>query len=159
MTFKLASLVVLSALGLAAAAPAPELTWPGFRGHERSGVAVKPKLPDTWSTTQNVKWSVPVAGNGWSSPIVWGDTVYLTTAIGSKAFKKPSTGIFGNDYIAELQAQGLSGVELMKKVQERDNEMPEEADALRYMLYAIDGATGRPKWEREAVKMVPRGGR
>ncbi len=120
----------------AAAAPAPELTWPGFRGHEMSGVAPKAKLPGQWSTTQNVKWSVPVAGNGWSSPIVWGDTVYVTTAIGSKRVQEADDRLFGNDYIAELQAQGISGEELMKKVQERDNEMPAEAAELRYMLYA-----------------------
>ncbi len=159
MTLKLASLIAVSALGVAAAAPAPELTWPGFRGHAMSGVAPKAKLPDTWSTTQNVRWSIPVAGNGWSSPIVWGDTVYVTTAIGTKEFKKPSTGLFGNDFIAELQAQGITGQELMKRVQERDNEMPGEASELRYMVYAIDAATGKTKWEREAVKMVPGGGR
>jgi len=159
MTFKLASIVALSALGFAASAPAPELTWPGFRGHEMSGVAPKAKLPDSWSTTQNVKWSIPVAGNGWSSPIVWGDTVYVTTAIGTKEFKKPSTGLFGNDFVAELQAQGITGQELMKRVQERDNEMPSEASELRYMVYAIDAATGKTRWEREAVKMVPGGGR
>ena len=153
------SLAALAVAALAAAPPAPELTWPGFRGHDMSGVAPNAKLPDQWSTTRNVKWSVPVAGNGWSSPIIWGDTVYLTTAIGAKAFKQPSAGLFGNDYIAELQAQGITGPELMKRVQERDNELPAEADELRYMLYAFDTASGRMRWEREAVKMVPAGGR
>jgi outer membrane protein assembly factor BamB len=138
---------------------APELTWPGFRGHDMSGVAAKARIPDAWDTKKNVKWGVPIPGNGWSSPIVWGDTVYVTAAAGTKPFKKPSTGLFGNDYIAELQAQGVTGAELMKKVQERDNEMPGEASELRYMLYALDAATGKVKWEREAVRMVPQGGR
>ncbi|CAN5873098.1 PQQ-binding-like beta-propeller repeat protein [soil metagenome] len=154
-----AILGVVVIAGATAAPPGPELTWPGFRGHAMSGVAPNATLPERWSRTQSVKWSVPVAGNGWSSPIVWGDTVYVTTAIGSKEFKQPSAGLFGNDYIAELQAQGITGAELMKRVQERDNEMPGEADALRYMLYALDAATGRTTWEREAVKMVPGGGR
>lgn len=146
-------------LASTAPAPAPELTWPGFRGHDMSGVAAKARIPVSWTQKQNVKWVAPVAGNGWSSPIVWGDTVYVTTAIGSKPFKQPSTGLFGNDYIAELQAQGVTGEELMKKIQARDNEMPEEAAELRYMLYAFDAATGKVKWEREAVKMVPAQGR
>jgi outer membrane protein assembly factor BamB len=155
------ALVLFIALVLAGAstAPAPENTWPGFRGHEMSGVAPNAKIPEVWDTKQNVKWVVPVAGNGWSSPIVWDDTVYVTSAVGTKPFKQPTTGIFGNDYIAELQAQGLSGQELMKKVQARDNEMPGEADELRYMLYAIDARTGTMKWEREAVKTIPGGGR
>ena len=138
---------------------APELTWPGFRGHDMSGVALKARVPTEWDTKNNVKWSVSVEGNGWSSPIVWGDTVYVTAAVGTKPFKKPSTGLFGNDYIAELQQQGVTGPELMKKIQERDNEMPTEASELRYMVYALDARTGKTKWEREAVKMVPQGGR
>jgi outer membrane protein assembly factor BamB len=124
-----------------------------------SGLAPKAKIPETWDTKQNVKWVVPVAGNGWSSPIVWDDTVYVTSAVGTKPFKQPSTGLYGNDYIAELQAQGVSGEELMKKIQARDNEMPGEADELRYMLYAIDAKSGRVKWEREAIKTIPGGGR
>lgn len=154
------SLLVFSAVAAGAAAlPATEATWPGFRGHEMSGVAPNAKLPDTWDTKQNVKWTVPIDGNGWSSPIVWGDTVYVTSAVGTKPFKQPSTGLFGNDYIAELQAQGVSGAELMKKIQERDNEMPSEASELRYMLYALDAKTGKVKWEREAIKTVPAAGR
>ena len=149
----------LLAIALVAGPPAPETTWPGFRGHDMSGVAAKAKIPEQWSATQNVKWSVPIAGNGWSSPIIWGDTVYVTSAVGTKPFKQPSTGLFGNDYVAELQAQGITGEALMKKLQERDNEMPSEASELRYMLYALDAKSGKIKWEREAVKMVPTGGR
>lgn len=135
------------------------MTWPGFRGHEMSGVAPRAKVPDQWSSTQNVKWAVPIVGHGWSSPIVWGDTVYVTSAVGGRAFKQPSAGLFGNDYIAELQAQGITGAEMMKKIQERDNEMPGEASELRYMLYALDARTGKVKWEREAIKALPGGGR
>ena len=152
--------LLCAAIGITAAAtPAPELTWPGFRGHGMSGVAPKASLPQQWSTTQNVAWSIPLQGNGWSSPIVWGDTVYVTSAVGTKPFKQPSTGLYGNDYVAELQAQGITGEALLKKLQERDNEMPGEASELSYRLYAIDAKTGAVKWEREAIKTVPGGGR
>src|SRR6187397_24200 len=98
-----------------AAAPKPEETWPGFRGHGMTGVApAAVSVPDRWSATQNVKWAVPVAGNGWSSPIVWGDTVFITSAISSGAFKKPTPGLYGNEYIAEMQAQGVSNEEIGK---------------------------------------------
>ncbi|MBA2306336.1 MAG: PQQ-binding-like beta-propeller repeat protein, partial [Acidobacteria bacterium] len=153
-------LVVLAAVAtVVAAPPAPETTWPGFRGHGMTGVAPRATLPDQWSDKQHVKWAVPLAGNGWSSPIVWNDTVYVTSAVGTRAFKQPSTGLFGNDYIAELQAQGITGAELQKKLQERDNEMPGEASELQYMLYALDAKTGKVKWEREAIKTLPGGGR
>jgi outer membrane protein assembly factor BamB len=151
---KLAILLV----SLVVAFAGPE-NWPGFRGHEMRGVAADAKIPEQWSTKQNVQWSVEIKGNGWSSPIVWGDTVYVTSAIGSKPFKQPSAGLYGNDYIAELQAQGLPMEEIMKRAKARDNEVPEESDELRYMLYALDAKTGKVKWEREAIKMLPFGGR
>src|SRR6188768_1268643 len=113
-------------------APKPEETWPGFRGHDMTGVApAAVSVPDRWSATQNVKWAVPIAGNGWSSPIVWGDTVFVTSAISSGAFKKPTPGLYGNEYIAEMAAQGLSDEEIMKRSQARDNELTTEANEIR----------------------------
>ena len=142
------------------AAPKPEETWPGFRGHDMSGVAPPSvSVPDRWSATQNVKWAVPIAGNGWSSPIVWGDTVFITSAISSGAFKKPTPGLYGNEYIAEMQAQGVSNDEIGKRSAARDNELTAEVEPIRYMVYALDAKSGKVKWEREAVKMKPIGGR
>jgi hypothetical protein len=88
------ALLLLAATSLSAREPKPEDTWPGFRGHEMSGVAARAKIPDRWSTTEHVKWAVPIAGHGWSSPIVWGDTVFVTSAISSRAFKKPTPGLY-----------------------------------------------------------------
>src|SRR6188472_3930569 len=122
---------------VAAREPQPDETWPGFRGHEMSGVAAAAKIPDTWSATEHVKWVVPIAGHGWSSPIVWGDTLFVTSAISSKPFKQPTPGLYGNDYIAELRAQGLPGDEIMRRVQARDNELASESSDIRYMVYAL----------------------
>src|SRR5918995_6439373 len=102
-----------------AAPPEPSATWPGFRGHGMSGIATG-KVPEKWSATENVRWKIDVPGQGWSSPIVWGDTVFMTSGISGKPFKKPTPGLYGNDYIAELSAQGLSGEEIRRRVRERD---------------------------------------
>jgi outer membrane protein assembly factor BamB len=154
------SFVTLFVTTAAASGPAPEDTWPGFRGHEMSGVApAAVRIPDRWSTTENVRWKVDVPGRGWSSPIVWGDTVFVTSAISAKPFKQPTPGLYGNDYIAELQAQGLPPEEIMKRVRARDNESSEEADEIRYMVFAFDARTGKVKWEREAIKTQPFRGR
>lgn len=156
-----AAVLVALALGSGAAGadPKPEDTWPGFRGREMSGVAATARIPERWSTTQNVKWAVPIAGHGWSSPIVWGDTVFVTSAISSKPFKKPTPGLYGNEYIAEMQAQGLSNEEIGKRAAERDGESAEEADEIRYMVYALEARSGRITWEREAVRAKPFRGR
>jgi outer membrane protein assembly factor BamB len=125
-----------------------------------SGIApANAGVPDRWSVTENVRWKVAVPGQGWSSPIVWGDTVFITSGISGKPFKQPSPGLYGNDYIAELTKQGLSDEEVLRRVRARDNEIPEESDEIRYMVYALDAATGKIKWEREAHKARPFGGR
>ncbi len=55
--------------------------WPQFRGPSSDGHAGKVGLPLTWSETENVKWKTAIPGKGWSSPVVAGDQVWLTTAL------------------------------------------------------------------------------
>lgn len=54
--------------------------WPQFRGPTCQGHADDADIPTTWSETKNVAWKTPIHGRGWSSPVVWGDRVWLTTA-------------------------------------------------------------------------------
>jgi outer membrane protein assembly factor BamB len=140
-------------------ARAPEIAWPQFRGPAGSGILSEGKLPISWSAKDNVAWSVEIKGRGWSSPVAWNDTVFVTSAISPGAFKAPSTGIFGNDYVAELAKQGLSEDEVVKKVIARDVELTSESGEIRYMVYAFDANTGKLRWEREAHKGAPFGGR
>ena len=126
----------------------------GPRGLRRSTT-----LPTKWSTTINVAWNAEVPGRGWSSPIVWGDQVFVTSAVGAGAFKQPSPGIYGNDYVAELQRQGLSEDQIMEKLRLRDLESPQEAGDLQFMVYSLDVKTGKVRWEQPAHKGPPVGGR
>ena len=54
--------------------------WARWRGPSGQGIVSGSGYPDSWSGTENVKWKVPVPGSGNSSPIVWGDRIYVTTA-------------------------------------------------------------------------------
>ena len=54
--------------------------WPQFRGPTGQGVSDEQGLPLTWSETKNVRWKVAIPGKGWSSPVVQGDRIWLTTA-------------------------------------------------------------------------------
>jgi outer membrane protein assembly factor BamB len=159
---KRTSLLVL-ALQIAAAPPAPRAAepagWPQFRGPGGAGVADASSLPRTWSTKDNVAWVVDVPGRGWSSPIVWRDRVYVTTAVNDGPFKAPSTGIFGNDYAAELAKQGLSDDEIVKRVVNRDIELTTDTGEVSYRVYALDAKTGRVVWQQEAHRGHPAGGR
>jgi outer membrane protein assembly factor BamB len=53
--------------------------WPQFRGPTGDGHAVAKDLPTTWSETTNVRWKTPIHDKGWSSPVIWGDQIWLTT--------------------------------------------------------------------------------
>jgi outer membrane protein assembly factor BamB len=100
-----------------------------------------------------------VPGRAWSSPIVWGDQVFVTSAISASGFKQPSPGIYGNDYVAELQRQGLSEAQIMEKLRLRDLESPAESGDVQFMLYSLDVATGKIRWQQQAHKGPPVGGR
>ncbi len=67
--------------------------WPQWRGPDGQGVSSEKNLPTEWSATKNIKWKTPIAGRSHSSPIVWGNKIFVTTAIegpvvpGAKAVK------------------------------------------------------------------------
>ncbi len=54
--------------------------WPGFRGPTRQGISHETGIPVKWSTTSNIEWKTPIPGEGWSSPIVFDNYVFVTTA-------------------------------------------------------------------------------
>ena len=55
--------------------------WPQWRGPEMSGVAPYGNPPVEWSESQNVKWKVEIPGKGSASPIIWGNTVFILSAV------------------------------------------------------------------------------
>jgi outer membrane protein assembly factor BamB len=148
---------VLAALTVATAAGPTD--WPQFRGSAGAGIADTSKLPTEWSTTKNVAWVVDIPGRAWSSPIVWRERVYLTTAVSKGDFKEPSTGIYGNEYVAELQKQGLPMEEIINRVNKRDIEKTAEVDDVRYVVMALDARTGKVLWQQDAHQGKPFGGR
>ena len=58
--------------------------WPQFRGLGSRGISLDKNLPHEWGTERNVRWKVAIPGAGWSSPIVWGDKVFITTAVSTE---------------------------------------------------------------------------
>jgi len=75
-TTLLTALLVAGPLALVAAAE----PWPGFRGPTGQGYSKEIRLPVSWSVTRDVAWKTPITGESWSSPVVWGGRVFVTTA-------------------------------------------------------------------------------
>ena len=106
-------------------------SWPQFRGPGGRGIAEGPGLPDRWSVTENIAWKVPVAGTGWSSPIVTGNRVFVTSVISATEPEKPTKGLYFG------------------------GERPTSTAEHRWVVFAFDLATGRTLWMREAHRGVP----
>lgn len=71
---------LLLALTISVSYAAAGDNWPQFRGPAGDGRCDAAGLPVTWSETENIKWKTPIHGRAWSSPVVWGDQIWLTTA-------------------------------------------------------------------------------
>src|SRR5262245_42371021 len=137
--------MVASLLGLLlAAAPraANAQNWPQFRG-SNGGVALDdPRLPDTWRPTGNVVWRVDIPGRSWSSPIVWGDHVFVVSAVNTQTPTQPLNPVI--TYLARSLGGTMSGADISRS-----------ADHHRWVLYDIDAQTGKIRWEREIRSAVP----
>ena len=65
--------------------------WPQWRGPTAAGVAPDAVPPIEWSEARNVRWKTPIPGRGHSSPIVWNDRIFLTTAVATEKSTDPDT--------------------------------------------------------------------
>src|SRR3954462_9751165 len=85
-------------LALAAGTTLSAQNWPAFRGANAAGVADGKPTPVKWDAPAgvNVAWKTPVAGVAVSSPIVWGDRVFVSTAVSSDASQGIRTGQYGD---------------------------------------------------------------
>jgi outer membrane protein assembly factor BamB len=108
--------------------------WPAFRGPSASGVSDGQKLPDTWNTGsgENIRWKISIPGLAHSSPIVWGDRIFLTTAISSRADATFKPGLYGEGTASEDRSQH------------------------RWVVMALDRRTGKTIWERTAYSGTPK---
>ncbi|MXY27227.1 hypothetical protein F4Y59_03565, partial [Candidatus Poribacteria bacterium] len=87
----------LAAIALIASQPDGfEKNWHHWRGPYATGVAVDANPPITWSETENVRWKIAVPGVGHATPIIWGDKIFVQTAVeGTKAESEDDDNPFG----------------------------------------------------------------
>ncbi len=126
-----------------------DMVWPQFRGPNSNPVGAHARLAERWSKTENVEWSREIPGRGWSSPIVTGGKVYVTTVTTDGKSKPPH---------AELMKQGLPEKEVIERVTARDTELPHEV-TLHYFLYCLNLKSGAVEWQKEFHTGRPPGGR
>lgn len=151
--------MTLALLVAVKAVSASEPAWPQFRGPEANPVSNEAQLADRWDKTKNIDWVSEIPGRGWSSPIVSGERIFVTTAITEGESKPPQIGTeYSNEYAAELQKQGLTEEQVLQKLTARDFELPNEV-TLHYFVYCLNLRSGKTEWKREFHTGRPPGGR
>jgi outer membrane protein assembly factor BamB len=140
-------------------ASAQDLVWPQFRGPDSNPVGTHARLAEHWSKTENVEWSQEIPGRGWSSPIVTGGKVYVTTVTTDGKSKVPQIGTeYSNEYFAQMLKDGLPPEKAGERVAERDIEFPKEV-MLHYLVYCLNLKSGKVEWKNEFFTGRPPGGR
>jgi outer membrane protein assembly factor BamB len=131
---RLLPLVSLAVLLIQPVATAVASAWPQYRGPRASGLDDSRPLPTTWNaeTGENIRWKTPIPGLAHASPIVWGDRVYVATAISAGGKSDLKVGLYGAI------------------------ESAPEKDVNQWRLLALDKATGAIVWNVVGHEAVPK---
>jgi outer membrane protein assembly factor BamB len=107
--------------------------WPQFRGEYARGTTGEQELPMRWDVPKNsgVLWKTPIEGLGHSSPIIWGDHLYVTTAVSAEGKPELKVGLYG------------------------DGDSAQDMGQQRWLLICLDKRTGKVEWQREGHKAKP----
>jgi len=134
---RLLRIATLAALGasfaLARPGAASSANWPGWRGPDTRGVSDDANVPTEWSPTVNIAWKTAIPGRGHSSPIVWGDRLFVTTAIEGEVVEGARPVVHIEDGQVFVHPDSVGG--------DRRH---------AFKVFALDAGTGRVLWERSA---------
>ena len=125
-------LIIMAAMIIMSACSAGSNNWPQFRGSDANMIVSGENLPAEWSEELNVAWTLDVGGDSWTSPIVWGNQVFVASAVAVK-INKPGEGE-GEDENQDLYLQ----------------------DVYRWELTCVDIESGKELWKQVAHEGSPR---
>jgi outer membrane protein assembly factor BamB len=130
----LAPFLITILMAPVAAQKGADPNWPSFRGSSASGVAEGFPLPSTWDVPAGtgVVWKTPIPGLGHSSPVIWGDRIYLATAISGLKSPELKVGLYGD----------IGSVN--------------DATPHRWVVYCLDKKSGKILWDKTAYTGVPK---
>jgi len=138
----LAAGLVLAASPVAESDGNPDALWPSWRGPRATGAAPAANPPWIWSETKNVRWKVAIPGKGLSTPVIWGEKIFLTTAIPAGLRPDPETATRAEADLPEWRRE--SGV------------APDHVQ--KFTVVALDRASGAILWQRVLREESPHEG-
>lgn len=133
MKLRVAALMIMLSTATAAQKPRVPGNWPSFRGDHAAGVADGQNLPDRWDGEKgtSIKWKTTIPGLSHSSPVVWGEQLFVTTAISSRPNASFRKGLYG------------------------DGDASEDRSSHQWRVYCLDKRTGKILWDRIAYEGEP----
>ncbi|NOU17513.1 MAG: PQQ-binding-like beta-propeller repeat protein [Bacteroidales bacterium] len=143
ITFQVA-LFSLTLLSLQLAAQDSTDTWPNWRGSNVDGVSPNGTPPTEWSETKNIKWKTPIPGKGIGTPVVWGNQIFITTAI---ELDKKAT----EEAIKRLKKTSPTFVKLFGMSGTIEN-------FLQFVVYSINRSNGEIIWKKVVREQYPHEG-
>lgn len=121
-------------------------SWPQWRGPNGDGVAVSSKPPTEWSETKNIKWKVRLPGMGYSTPVVWKDRMFISTAINTG--KKAQSAASGEPQGGSGRRGGRGGGGMTMT--------PSEVN--QFVVLCVDRNSGKTVWQTKVAELLPHEG-
>lgn len=155
---KILSLLLATVLPALHTAPAAD-QWPQFRGPHGNGHADATGLPLKWSAAENVKWSVPIAGKAWSSPVIWDDQVWVSTATpDGQQLSAVCVSKADGKVIHDLKLFSVANPQFCHKFNSYASPTPAIEAGRIYVTFGspgtacLDTQTGKTLWERRDLE-------
>jgi outer membrane protein assembly factor BamB len=140
-TLGIAAAFLFTLAGTQAPPAGAEDYWPTWRGPAANGTAAQGNPPVTWSVSENIKWKVGIPGEGRSSPVIWGDKIFLLTATDTGQVKSTAS------QPVPPPAGAKSGLST-----------PTPKTIHKFDLLCLDRGTGKTLWQKTATEAVPHEG-
>src|SRR5687768_561021 len=156
LIFAFALILVACVAGASGAPPSREelnRNWPQWRGPLANGTAPQGAPPAKWSENEHVKWKVKLPGFGTSTPIIWGDQVFILMAVATGKKVEPPA-------VAEVAPAVPEAPPREGQGRRRGGGMRAEkpSEAYQFVLLCLDRATGKERWRKVAREQVPHEG-
>jgi outer membrane protein assembly factor BamB len=164
--FRFSALICIPAMIVMSSCSQKE-NWPQFRGPDGNMIAAGRNLPGEWGPDKNIKWTYEIKGTGWSSPVVWGNRVFITSTFPEKVAPAPPMGTGGpghdngeNHEPGQNHPQQGQGP---RPGPSPSGPMPEDtsykAEVYRWEVTCVDLGTGKEIWKQTAFHGTPKTGK
>ena len=148
-------------------APAAAENWPAWRGPSGDGTSTETNLPAVWSQTEGIVWKTPLAGKATSTPVVWGDRVFITLQIGEGPVQsQPGRGDMSESVVVDnpddFGLRFLTGI-MRARFNEKDGQLylvglkGWQTDGARDAAFHRVRYTGKPVYMVESMKVTSKG--